>query len=373
MKKVSIQTAFLGLILGVSTLAAASRERYPEARCREPQEQELAGTLVELLRPYVQTLHRPVRFFHYGTRGPDPQALPGKPAFNFNEYIDLSTEGPVELRSKRTGGVELAREYFEEMTAHYFGSLQDGDWHYGRALYAAADPMASLTWLGNPGFLLQIEVPSGTRYLNFQGQPGNQYYLKLNENESRILACTIGASMRDGVVAAKDLIRYPLVRKALRQAFARLQVGFIAAPFGQMSFVECRQTPERRLGMAVFTSPELASRLDFRLFVPDLEQEPGAEKLAAYRELLEYFEAVNCDGEVHAEFCESATIDEANLSAFYEPVASVVHGLASEFDPLRLRRGRYAAMSLPHKRRIAESIFGCSADPADADEAWPEL
>jgi hypothetical protein len=107
---------------------------------------DIQKLIPKLLQPRVHTLDRKVYLFNYA------------------QYRYANAGQPVALdQSIDDNGKSLPTStyYFKARASDYFEKRD-----VGGGLYTATDPIASIDYSGNPGQLLRVGVPAGTKYLD---------------------------------------------------------------------------------------------------------------------------------------------------------------------------------------------------------------
>lgn len=302
--------------------------------CDKAPAAEDVKAIVDSLRPYVKKLARQTTFYHWGNRGTTSYYYDfnftdnklHKKDFNLRPGIDesiiLKTQnaapgqeffGPVPLRPTllRNGKkIDVAEEYFRSLSGLYFKTGEQFHyWNNGEGLYGATNPIQSSSYGGGKsGFLLEIDVPEGETYLDARAFSSN-VSLVLPKTESTDAAwknifrqvglCNLhGEKENEGLQrAASDVLRSyqhlkfmlsnPYGKKVLKEVFSQLGIGFVIAIWGSSLYPECAIGDKSDSGTdVVFSDPNLAPRLNFRILVPNLENSPEPEKREAYAHTL---------------------------------------------------------------------------------------
>lgn len=328
---------------------------------------EIVEILKNLLKPRIKKLLRPISFFHYGERGSFIRG--GQQYSNFP-----STDNPEDF----TGPIDIeprpAKKYFQDMTANFFDRPQPEmlDTFFGKALYAAVDPLASIRYLGNPGFLLTITAPKGTTYYDTRiGSP------KLTEEHSRLIGCKFeswsGEKNKNVARSITKNRRFSISllvsttegQALLKKVFRDLEISFIISTFlADSGYIECKNTANT---MAVFVDSGSADRLKIQAFVPAMDENPSPEKLSAYREILEYFDIFTCKGSTNKLLCPDGW-QRKYFWKMYAGIAPKVHQLDPRVNLLEFQ-SEEAARQTKRRQELTQKAFGCSRDPRFASEA----
>ena len=254
----------LGLVLSNSSLAFADSDSvYVE--------------IEQQLLKHVKKLHRPIQVYHYGTRGKMPADEDTPHAFG--EVMNLKDTqgeytGPVPLHPKE------AIAYFQILSGQY-QSKDKWWWMAGNGLYAGIDPLQSLSYLGDPGFLLQIRVPGGTTYLDTRD-------IGINFHEP-------SGSMRS--LSFVKFADYPDLQPRIAKFIRIHQIPLIAYEWNVAMARSDSHSPEYNFCNLLsdyetafeFVDASLAPKLTFTTFTQNLGANPSAEKLSAYANLLKKF------------------------------------------------------------------------------------
>ena len=308
-------------------LAAEAQPLNPQICSASPDPRDIQ-ILGDAFKPYVRTTKRIHHFYHYGTRGTLNRVDARRPRRNYvtDEAMDLPSdhpydyEGPVPLKS------DVAEQYFRRLSKNFFGrSSAFSNWDIGYGLYAAMDPMTSASYMGEPGFLLEITTPKGFTYLDFR-QYSQLAYLPLRKNAAEVVAKLIKQGQYcepepktdfddqlTNFLVLPEVAKLPLVafmnykknRATLLAVFKRLRIEAILNSWNMPLYQECVAgwTAEtRKLRMIdpndptnisgddmVFVRPESAQRLNFKIYVEELEEQPSAEKRQAYQRIYDYY------------------------------------------------------------------------------------
>ena len=232
-----------------------------------PTEDEFSKTLAT----HLKYLHRPIQVYHYGARGSMVVLDKEEAPHLYGEVMNLrdiigGKRGPVPLHPK------VARRYFQVLSKQY-QSAEESDWDVGNGLYAAIDPLQSLGFLGDPGFLLKIDVPAGVKYLD--GRDLDLYRL-----------------LRDRKNLDNDLKVQQFVRENKVQFIVYEWTGHNwhnAHPSGPTShppkFQFCSDLSSYETAFE-FVDPSLAHQLTFTTFSNHMGVFSGIKKQNAYRQLL---------------------------------------------------------------------------------------
>jgi hypothetical protein len=273
---------------------------------------ELVNLLVETYRPRVRKLARAIRTYHYGNRGPlsqDPFSQ-ASPVPSSRGYFDakrtgvgvVSLEDPNAYRTPIELSPPEASDYFKTKAGLLFGK-GTSEGAAGPGLYAAVDPIQSETYAGNPWFLLEIEAPEGTKYLEEQDlyRVDGEFFDRFLKDEDLRAAFFARSDKKywklgeNSYFLSKEfLIDSPAIRSLLNDALQKLEIDFLLYPWTEGGIVHCAVTGPGGVGaelaMNFINSEFLVRGGKLTVFVGALEANPPAEKAKRYLELLEILE-----------------------------------------------------------------------------------
>ncbi len=387
-------------LLSMVCVDAKSQDQDPACDKAQITEQQFQDLIESVLSPYIRKLDRKVSFFSYGTRGlidHDSQEARDKkkPQYNLDENINLPGSGgaedftsPVDLNPIRTENgkkIDIARDYLESMAKNFFdqGNIT---WELGRALYTATEPLASIGYSGNPGFLIEVEVPAQTHYLDIRiphkdlpvsAEIALKYQCFLAKQVTEeIYLQQISRTTRENTFDPKLLLYSPLTRALAKNVFKKLQISFIAAGWGEYNYVECRRNPEQPfMTMAVFMNPEATREMRARIYVPALEKNPAPEKLKAYQNLLNYLDAFSCDSTDQSKLvslCDPKSVsDDTAFWRYYSAIAPIVHQLPEGTDLKAFQKEQAAKWKNRRTQELTPKLFSCSPDERFSSEIFP--
>ncbi len=275
---------------------------------------QFINELKEELQPQIATLHREVKTYHYGQRGE-----------NDGSHYRISLDAPrevanstVKYKSSYHTPLELepaeAVEYFKRKSGLLF---KDGtpEGVAGPGLYAAVDPVQSETYIGNPGFLMEISVPKGTRYLKSVGgfSVSENFYNKWIKTELAVKhsedeVAFLSGSTRDYMafktgngryfISQAIFLNFPKIRELLVTAIRDLKIDFLLYSWAKYTSPFCayhNANHDFDITLALnFINPEILNRgAKLLTFVPSLEgkENLAPEKAKQYTTLLDKIES----------------------------------------------------------------------------------
>lgn len=267
---------------------------------------EFSTELVNELKSRVRTFTRPVRVYHYGGRSPGlldaPRAdmeaelrslvaMPvdtsaSKPALPESELALAPYRTPLELSPKE------AVTYFEKFSSLFReGQLES---IVGPGIYASIDPVQSESYAKNTWFLMEIEVPTGSRYLDLRPTDGivvskafiEKWFPKLrNGNGDRV--ANLKRIGNNFYISWNSVLEHDALRRMVSRSLASLKVDAIAYSWSSPSSELCGKIAfEQRTGFN-FIEPSFAKRAKLRVFVENMGLDPAASKTKEYRRIFD--------------------------------------------------------------------------------------
>lgn len=248
----------------------------------------------------LRTLRRPLKFYHYGTRGDENLSafttMRGRLEYANQEAIDY-LGGQKHAMTPSPLKPAAAVKYFKQLAATHASPDGQQVWNVGAGVYFATDPVQSERYLGLPWFLLEIELPASVRYLDIRGdnklvlpEAILEVYRKIDYRDGPPMHGAEGV-LGNGVIFGR-LMRDDDTRTVLVKLFKEFQVDFIAYTWEKPSYRLCIQGRESLSGVAInVINPDLIDRArSWNFFVAGLEAQPSPEKKAAYLSVLEKIE-----------------------------------------------------------------------------------
>lgn len=344
-------------LIAISTAFAdtPSAFKMSDAACASivPSDDEVLKILKQSLQPYVRKTLRQVYFYSYGKQaGLSPQ------------------------------------EYFKRVTRGHFGTTHQ-DSELGNGLYTDSDPLATIHYSNTPAQVMRVGIPAGIGYLD---ERAHHRSLPTTEENAEKIACYIRSLCKDDNCRTsidtysvaydqqegkwpdfdpKSFLYSEASQKLLHAAYKDLGIEFIMSGFGLYSFQECKFNPKLEFeNEAVFINPDLASRLQLDLFVPN----PGSHPSSAYQDYLKYFEAFDFDRDTPGSMFEGprANVAVDFFMTWYAGMAAAVRQLPSNTDFTQLQKK--LSQQQDHSKRneaLTSQLFGCSQDPKYINEAFP--
>jgi hypothetical protein len=293
--------------------------RYSEA--------EFQAAFDRSLMPYLKKTEREVSFFHYGSRD-KYKVLPSK---------DGSYTGPVDLHEKDPEGNDIGKKYLKTVSYLALHSEKQNS-ELGNGIYTATEPLASIAYSDRNGFLMKVTVPAGMGYLDIRD---DHREIPVSREDATAMYCYILAQSGNAgsfgglieeppVLDIARMVKSGVTQKFVQSFYDRHDVGFLAAGYGLYNYGECHlDSKQHFMTMAVFQNANVLDRVKTELFVPALEKNPSAEKKRAYRQLLEYFDAFDCNTAEKREgrppdLCDPEQSESKKFHEYRQAVASVV-------------------------------------------------
>ncbi len=319
-------------------------------------EEATLSTLDQVLKRFVKTTQRAVSFYHYGSRSNQ-----GKIALD--EIIDLpSTDGtysgPVSIHPMDVNGKDIGREYLMSMARSALHS-SDQTWELGRGLYTATEPLASIGYSGDPGFLLKVTVPSKSNYLDIRIAHRD---IKLTDVQASALSCFLSSGTTSHLITVFDLtywIKNANSQHLIQRFFDRHALVFTAAGYGLYDFKECSFNPKLDyMTMAVFQNAHMLHGVTTEVIVPNTLAAREPTNNVAYKSVFSYLEQFTCDGlKLPDGYSNNLCAQDGNSTykAFNLYSSTILQGL-----------GIIPEQNLRKRAIATEKLFGCN--PSFADE-----
>ena len=312
------------------------------AKTREQKVAELAQGLL----PAVRTLSRPITVYHYGSRGivfydNGKCVLDG-----CQEIIDLKRNGQYDA------AVELnppeVKTYFKSLTA-MFAAHQEKNWNMGGGLYAAVDPIQSITYAHGNWFLLEITLPIGTKYLDARKVSVRVPY---STSFDRKLEAFMNSDIAIDAIAS---------------------LGVDAIAYGWNNYSQRICNGDSFLPSTAFNliSPEAFSKFKINLFTENVRRLSAGQSEEPYRNILE--RAMSIDWIIK----NDTVVSGNDLSDTYKMILTVpVDGLGiPEIFEAWKETIAVSSYSNQEKKdilgRARASTFGCSVDSKHQEESLP--
>lgn len=278
---------FTLLLSQPNSLGMTFNEQLDVIDARPELRAEIITDLKNELARRTKTLKRSIKVYHYGQRASEEP---------LSETIYLkrndSLLSPVELNPPE------ASNYFRRM-ADSFRSSEKIQYQVGPGLYAAIDPVQSQAYANTPWFLLEITMPSGTRYLDTRPNDGillskafvQKWFSNLFANHS---------DNEDVIRFGKDrffikftkLLRLAKLRQLVVEALERDHTYVIAYYWAESTISICRDRLFRSSAAFNFINPAFLTRNSLlKLYTQNLEENPSDEKKNAYSRLLDKIES----------------------------------------------------------------------------------
>lgn len=278
-------------------------------------EHEFTTELVNELKSRVRTFPRPVRVYHYGGRAPgfldapradteiEIRSLVAMPTdILATQNVSIQPKPPLSASQYETGLIpyrtplelnpEEAVTYFEKFSSLF----RDGELEsqVGPGIYAATDLIQSESYAKNPWFLMEIEVPAGSRYLDLRPIDGlvvskdfiDKWFPKFrDENNSRIVQFSrIGDRF---AIDWQSLLQVDALRKVIGRSLARLKVDALAYGWSEPKSELCQQITYELSTAFNFIEPSFAKRAKLRVFVENMGLDPTEMKTKEYRRIFD--------------------------------------------------------------------------------------
>ncbi len=250
----------------------------------------------------TKTLRRPLKFYHYGTRGNLNQSPfsrdRGPLIYGRHEAINYLT-GLENAMKPAPLKPPAAIHYFKSLAESHAAADGEHEWTVGAGIYFATDPVQSESYIGLPWFLLEMELPADIRYLDIQGDNKLEFpesildvYRKHDYRDGPPMHGNEGV-LGNGVIFGR-LMRDDDTRAILVRLFREFKIDFIAYSWNLPSYGICLDFDGKRFegGVAInVINPSLIDRAqNWSFFVAQLETSASPEKKNAYRLVLEKIE-----------------------------------------------------------------------------------
>lgn len=363
-----------------------------------PSKDELYAIYDRALKPLIRETKRPIPFFHYGWRTKRP-AGSLKPGFWDNSVAVPSDNDPKDLfgpvSPDATGPIQ---SYIDLHLRGHFEAIHQTQEQLGDGLYVAPDPIQSIGYSGNPGLLLKLTVPAGTRYVDMRKPHTSwpvskeeafkvhcQLYRECHESNPSDPSCTglngvISRFVSDGVKGTFSIsprfVDTQTLGPVIKKVYIDNQIDALAAIWGNDVYPECNEVKKKAhsenavLNFA-FINPEMSKKLAYELLVPVMEQNPSPKKRVAYLDVMKYFDAL--DVQETFKGAESNKEIKESLDTFweyYKAWAIPLYNLPSDVNIEQFQLAQREKMK-SLRNPFLEGMYGCSPDPAYADEIAP--
>ncbi len=313
MRSILTLLALSGLGFHSASAAVKPVEAYLNFKLREnPQaEQELLSDLKAEINRRVRFFKRPIKVYHYGTRGAKGHLRLGKTASSSSSNLALNHDEAIDLkRSAKPGGEATYHgpvELHPQEAFDYFGALTDifytgvSSWNVGPGLYAAIDPVQSESYAGNPWFLLEISIPEGIKYIDLRPADGfifskkfiQKWFIQNPENFfQHVDLVQFGEEVFH--IDFTSLLGIEAFKKVIVQAFKELKVDVMAYAWAGHTVLPCAERTLRQRIAFDFINPDFLKRIPneaLSVYVQTLESDASMEKKQAYEKLLQKIEA----------------------------------------------------------------------------------